>query len=726
MEELLKMSIQELWKSEKCREIKKLLSDEEFKKGAEKTITTEFCKKNGSLLPVEIKLHAVEVDRIIYGLVVARDITERKKAEEALHYRLSIEKLVTDISTGFINLSRIDLEKKILEALRSAGEFAKADRCYIYLYNHKKLIIEKIYEWCKEGVESQKKQITGLSIKPFPWLLEQVNNEYIYIPEIASLPAKASLEKEAWTALGIKSLLSFPMRSKDKFIGVFGFETIKTLKKWKKEDITLIKIIGELLVNVIEKKEAEEKNIRLATAVEQSAESVIITNWEGKIQYVNPAFEEITGYTFQEVRGQNPSILKSGKHDNNFHKNLWNTIKEGKIWKGHFINKKKDGTLYETESSVYPIKDSTGKITSYVSVKRDVTDKIKMEKQLRHAQKMEAIGTLAGGIAHDFNNILSGILGYTELAMYDLPEKSMAKLNLKEAVKAGYRAKELVKQILTFSRRTEEEKKAVQIGLIIKEALHLLKASLPSTIKIQQNIKAKSSIVMADPTQIHQIIMNLCTNAFHAMKGTGGVLKVILCNVEIDKSAENISPSIKVGSYVKLRVEDNGCGIKQEIIDRIFEPYFTTKKEGEGTGMGLAVVHGIIKSYGGEIIAFSRPGEGTAFDIYLPRVEDNSIDSEKTAKSSLPYGKEKILFIDDEIAIVDTSKNILKKLGYSVTGVTNSPEALDIFLQNPDKYDMVITDQTMPGITGSQLARKVMSIRPDIPIILCTGYSETN
>jgi len=476
---------------------------------------------------------------------------------------------------------------------------------------------------------------------------------------------------------------------------------------------------------VKEREQAEEERIRLVTAIEQAVESVVITDRDGTIQYVNPAFESIAGYARKEAVGQNPRTIKSGKHPKEFYEDLWNTITSGKVWRGHFINKKKNGTLYEEEATISPIKNISGEIINFVAVKRDVTEEIKLEDKLRQAQKMEAIGTLAGGIAHDFNNILSAIMGYTELAEYETPEGSNTRDKLKEVLKAAHRAKDLVRQILTFSRQGNQEQKPMQINHIIKEALKLLRASLPTTIEIQQNIELDTGIIKADPTQIHQVLMNLCTNAAHAMNNKGGVLEVGVRNVELEKKDMGLgSPHVPPGHYVRLSVRDTGHGMSAEIVDRIFDPYFTTKEKGEGTGLGLAVVHGIVKSYGGIITVDSEIGKGSTFNIYLPAIE-RKIEEEKGAKEAIPKGHQRILFVDDEPSLVDIGRKMLGHLGHEVIVRTSSLEALEAFRNNPERFDLVITDKTMPQMTGFDLARELKQIRTDIPIILCTGFSDT-
>jgi len=473
-----------------------------------------------------------------------------------------------------------------------------------------------------------------------------------------------------------------------------------------------------------ESKRAEEQLVLLATAIEQAAEGITITDKNGTIQYVNPSFERISGYAREEIIGQNHHILKSSKHDEAFYKAMWNTLSRGEVWTGYMINEKKDGTTYRVEASISPIRDNASTIINYVTIERDVTHEAELETQLRQVQKMEAIGTLVGGIAHDFNNILAAIMGYTEMALYDVPEGTAGRRNLEQVLKAGYRGKDLVKQIITFSRRSEQERRSMRVSPIVKEALKLLKASLPTTIDIRQNIETQSGMVLADPTQIHQVLMNLCSNAAYAMREKGGVLGVSLVDADIDSDgAEPSYPDLNPGAYLKLTVSDTGHGIDRAIMERIFDPFFTSKKPGEGTGMGLAVVHGIVKSYGGAIVVDSEPGKGSTFDVFLPRIEGDFFPEADSA-APMPTGNERILFVDDEEDLLDMVHQMLERLGYSVVAKTNSLEALEAFKAQPDQFALVITDQTMPHMTGADLAKELMRIRPDIPIILCTGFSE--
>ena len=476
-----------------------------------------------------------------------------------------------------------------------------------------------------------------------------------------------------------------------------------------------------ILRDITLQKQAEMMRDLLSTVIEQASELIIITNTNGDILYVNPAFENETGYKKKEILGKNPNILKSGKHGEAYYQNLWETISRGEIWKGRITNKRKDSSFYEEDATITPVKDIKGNIINYVGIKRDVTKEIRLEKQLFQAQKMESIGTLAGGIAHDFNNILSAIMGYTQISLMDIQDAKIKK-NLKKVLKAGNRAKDLVNQILTFSRQSEIKPRSVIVKNIVKEVIKLLRASLPSTIEIKQNINSNSS-VMADPTQIHQILMNLCTNAGYAMQEKGGTLTIELIDADINDGEINNYPGLTSKKFIKIRVSDTGSGMSQDVSQKIFDPFYTTKEKGHGTGMGLSVVHGIVKRYKGLIKLNTQLGKGSIFSVYLPAFESGKSHS-SNSEDQLLFGSERILFIDDEAFQTDLGKQLLEKLGYRVSIETDSVKALERFKQDPTAFDLIITDMTMPKLPGDQLSRKILSIRPDIPIILCTGYSE--
>ncbi|MFA6010782.1 MAG: ATP-binding protein [Desulfobacteraceae bacterium] len=364
-------------------------------------------------------------------------------------------------------------------------------------------------------------------------------------------------------------------------------------------------------------------------------------------------------------------------------------------------------------------------LSGIIQRNRMIEEKSKLESQLRQTQKMEAIGSLAGGIAHDFNNLLTPILGYTEMVLQDIPQDSPMANGLAQVMKAAELAKNLVRQILTLSRQSKYELKPLRMNLVVNEALKLLRSTLPSTIQIKNKVEESDRTVFADPTQIHQVIMNLCTNSFHAMKKTGGILAVSLKTVQIDSEHRHLQPlMLELGSYQVLEVSDTGMGMSKSVIEKIFDPYFTTKSKEEGTGLGLSVVHGIIKSYGGHITVYSEPGHGTTFHVYLPCSEESALPDTEKEISPIPSGNEHIMVVDDEKTIVDLVTAMLKARGYTVTGCVGSIEALGVFQENPNTYALVITDMTMPHLTGAQLAKALQSIRPNIPLIVCTGFSE--
>lgn len=377
-----------------------------------------------------------------------------------------------------------------------------------------------------------------------------------------------------------------------------------------------------------------------------------------------------------------------------------------------------------TDTNYFPhYEKGTGKISGYVVSVRDMTEYKRMEDKLLQSYKMEAIGTLAGGIAHDFNNILGAVLGYTDLALTMTKNEAVHEMIL-NVRGAGERATELVRQILTFSRQTEQEVTPLMVKPIVKEALKLLQASIPASISIEKEIKS-DGYIMGDPTQVHQIVMNLCTNAAHAMKGDGGCLKVSLTNVDIDADHVADHPGFGgPGRYLCLRVSDTGSGIPRKILDRIFDPFFTTKPEGEGTGMGLSMIHGIIKSYKGDISVYSQVDKGTQVRVFIPIIEPMATMEVSGADKPLPTGTERVLFVDDDAALADIGQRMLTKLGYQVTVRESSAEALRIFSQSPYQFDLVITDLTMPNMSGDKLAAEFIALRADIPIIIVTGFSE--
>jgi PAS domain S-box-containing protein len=446
-------------------------------------------------------------------------------------------------------------------------------------------------------------------------------------------------------------------------------------------------------------------------------------------EWVTGAFIGITGFTKEEVRSRGGWENLIYQDDISIPMGQLKALQNNQSTTVEYRIVTKNGDIRWMRDHARPVWGKVqGRLSHIFGAVEDITEqkraedeKIRLESQLGQAQKMEAIGTLAGGIAHDFNNILAAIIGYSELALPEAKKGTVLYNNLNEVIHAGGRAKDLVKQILTFSRQAHQELKPVQVNLLIKEAFKFLRASLPTSIEIHQDIQS-DSLVMADPTQIHQVIMNLCANAEHAMREKGGVLSVELTDVKIESDLSSEHSELKPGQYLKLTVSDSGHGMPSHLMDRIFDPFFTTKEKGEGTGMGLAVVHGIISRCAGTVKVSSIPGKSTTFMVYIPVVK-SQFESQAEYEEAVATGSERILLVDDELAIVNMGKQTLGSLGYEVTARTSSYEALELFKAKPDRFDLVITDMTMPNLTGDDLAKELIRIKPDIPIIICTGYS---
>jgi len=467
-------------------------------------------------------------------------------------------------------------------------------------------------------------------------------------------------------------------------------------------------------------KESEEKYRRI---IENTKDIIYSINPDGVIFFISKQ-ASLLNYSPQQMIGHNFEEFIHPEDLNRVRRKYLKTMETGEEFLASYRLIGKKGRVIYVEDFRKVIWDGN-QVIQLTGVLRDITTKHHLENQLRQSQKLEALGTLAGGIAHDFNNILSAIMGYTELVMMDIESNQKAKEKLNEVFKASIRAKDLVNQILTFSSQGDREQKPMNISLVLKEVLKLLRASLPSTIEIQKKIDCKNETIMADPIEIHQVMMNLCTNAAQAMGNNGGVLEVNLLDEEINTENKHEIQDLTSGSYIVLVVSDTGHGIKKDVIEKIFDPYFTTKRKHGGTGLGLSVVHGIVRSHGGSISVKSEVGIGTTFKVYFPKIEFHDDQFERTLEYPVPFGFEKILFVDDEQILINVNKEMLERLGYKVTTRTSSIEALELVKKHPDRFDLVITDQTMPNLTGIALAEEITKIRSDIPIILCTGFSKT-
>ena len=514
----------------------------------------------------------------------------------------------------------------------------------------------------------------------------------------------------------IRNLLAYPiLSSQGKSLGALFFGNKEG--GFSEEDELLLKAVSADALIAIEKAESLSQLQRFRQIIESAFDVVVITNQDGYIIYANPAFEAVTGYLKEEAIGKKLNILKSGYHDENFYKTLWNTLKAGKVWQGEFINKKKSGEIYYESATIFPI--YLEEELCYVAIKKDITKEKKLYEQLLRAQKMEAIGTLAGGIAHDFNNILTAVLGYSDIMLRMTKEGDPFYRPASIINTAAKKGADLAKKILMITRKDQLETRTVNINEIIRNSLELLERSIPKNIEIVLNLKENIPNIMADPSQIQQVIMNLAVNARDAMPD-GGRLTIETSVVEAENGSVNSISSDK-GEFLKLSISDTGIGMDLDTQRKIFDPFFTTKEPGKGTGLGLYIVHSIISNHNGFINLYSEPGKGTRFNIYLPITK--AAPTEKFEEDIDIRGTETILIIDDEPHIREMCKDILEPYGYKVLVAESGTEGIKIFKNKKDEISLVILDMIMPKMGGSEVFQALRTIKPDAKIVICSGYS---
>jgi PAS domain S-box-containing protein len=608
--------------------------------------------------------------------------------------QLCCEVLVKTLQAFFVRIWEAEDDSEYLRLVVSAGEYTRLD-----------------------GSHSRKKKENANKIsKIFQTRTAYVNNEITNDPLI--------IDQDWVRREGMRAFVGMPLFVGDNPIGVMA---VFSKKPFAELQIKGVRTVSDTISLWLEQKITYNnliKQTRLFEAIfNEVPNAFVFANPERKIQICNQGFTNMFGYSPSEVVGRKTELLYADKAD---------YISQGKIhfnsdaseqFEPYEINyRRRDGTEFpaETIATVVRLKDNN-ELIGYLGLMRDVTLRKEAEKHQRHMQKMEALGTLSGGIAHDFNNLLNAIGGFTDLTLMDMEEGSAQYANLSEVKKACRRAADLVKQILAFSRGTEDELRPMAVQHLVKEVVKLLSGTLPATIQVKQHIEP-CGMILADASQIHQVLMNLSTNAYNAMRQTGGVLEIDLRQVEITSVALNTPAP---GNFVQIIVSDTGCGMSDKVRERIFEPYFTTKNQDEGTGLGLATVHGIITAHGGKITVESAEGVGSTFKVYLPIIDTGEVEMEDDKVSpEFPEIKARVLFVDDVEFNVDLGKQILERTGCTVRGITASLEALDIFRRQPDDFDLVITDQTMPEMTGFDMAREMLQIRPNLPIIMVTGHSE--
>ena len=481
--------------------------------------------------------------------------------------------------------------------------------------------------------------------------------------------------------------------------------------------------ISGMILDITERKQAVEERIRLATAVDQAAESVIISDKRGTIQYVNPAFERLSGFTKEDIVGRNFRVLKSDTHDEDFYREMYRTISSGKGWAGQIGNRMKDGSLRQFETTISPIRDDSGAIVNFVSVNRDVTQEVALEAQLLQAQKMEAVGTLAGGIAHDFNNLLQVIQGYTEVLLHGVNEDPSHHEALQKIHRSAKRGAELTSQLLTFSRKVQSERRPLDLNQEVEQVKNLLERTIPKMIEIELHVDETPAIVSADPVQVEQAIMNLAVNAMDAMP-EGGKIIIEIERATLDERFCKTHLGARPGEYVLLTLSDTGHGMNKEILEHVFEPFYTTKEVGKGTGLGLAMVYGIVKTHEGYILCYSELDSGTTFKIYLPAlVQGGHWRETGEREDQLKGGDETILLVDDEEYIRELGVELLSDVGYEVLTANDGEGALELYRKEQQRIDLVILDLVIPGMGGKKCYEEILKVNPQAKILIVSGYS---
>lgn len=634
---------------------------------------TEALCADGTEVPVEVSLSRLDTTAGPLVYLALRDIRHRRRAEMALHESSETLRAVIQASPVAVNVLAPDGTVRLWNSAA-----------------------EQIFGWKAEEVLGQR----------IPFVPEEKGAEFEAILR-AALERKGLKGIEVWrkrkdgtpvlVSLSVAPLFDAQGRHMG-FVGVL-------------EDIT-------------ERKRIEEEHLRLVSAVEHTAECVVITKLDGTVVYVNPAFEPVTGYARSEVIGKNPRILKSGRQAPEFYRHLWATLNAGEVWTGCFVNRRKDGTLIETEAVISPVLDAAGRPAHYVAVERDVTQQRHLEEQLRQGQKMEALGRLAGGIAHDFNNLLTAITGYSDLLVSLLPADERSQGYLDEIRKAGRRAASLTQQLLAFSRRQTVEARVLDLNSVIRDMHNMLRRLIGEDLELVLDLAPALGPVKADPGQMEQVLLNLVVNARDAMP-EGGRVTISTADVQLAEADTAHHVEVAPRSYVTLSVCDTGCGIDPEILAHIFEPFFTTKDKGKGTGLGLAMVYGIARQSAGSVSVSTEKGKGTVFRVYLPRITGAS-DAGASGKSrqAARSGSETILLVEDDDVVRNLVRRVLESRGYRVLEARRGAEALDLVRAHGGPLHLLLTDVVMPEMSGRELARHVRGLHPRVRVLYISGYAD--
>lgn len=691
------------------------------------TFTTDHRCKDGNPLKVEVSCSLIDYEGGKAILAVARDLTERNRADMLLHRQNEYLKVLHETTLGLI--SRLDVGSLLQTIVTRAGYLVGTEHCFVYLKNSDGTAMDMLFQ---SGVYDC---FTHHPIHPGQGIAGKVwaTGEAIHVDDYCQWEGR--LPDQDRNVL--HAMAGVPLKTNDEVIGVLGLAFIDPSFNFNDEQIALLDQFGELASlaldnarlydaaqkELAERTKAEEQLRKLSYAVEQSPVSIVITDLNGNIEYANQHFSALTGYSQEELIGQNPRVLKSGLTTQAEYKNLWDTILSGHEWRGEFQNIKKNSDLYWELALISPIRNSNGDITHFMAIKEDISERKKMENQLRHSQKMEAVGQLAGGIAHDFNNILTAIIGYTTILQLKIPEDSPLKSTTDNILVSAERGASLTQGLLAFSRKTVSNPGRIDLNGILTRVDKLLIRLIGEDIRLITIPSEQPLPVLADSMQIEQVLMNLVTNARDAIL-EGGEITIKTELVNLDSNFIAAHGFGDYGQYALLTVTDTGHGMEADTVKHIFEPFFTTKETGKGTGLGLSIVYGIIKKHNGFILCHSLPGIGTIFHVYLP-IADSAEEPETIApqESSYRSGNEVILLAEDDDSTRELTKELLQEFGYSVIEANDGTQALELFQKNKKEIRLVILDALMPNMKGMDVYREIRTISPHQNVIICSGYS---
>jgi PAS domain S-box-containing protein len=663
---------------------------------------------------------AVAIENARLYEAVQRELAERKQAEEKIRQRnreLALLNRVIATSTA------PQKPEAILEiACRELAAAFNLHRVAAALLNEQKTEAEIVAEYCVAVPEQAAigQVIPVKSNRAFQYLLSHKGP--LIVEDAQNDPQMATM-CDLLRQCDIASVLLVPLVIEDQAVGSLCLGAAQP-RHFSPEEVSLAWSVADQVAGALALAQLAQTQQRLVAAIEQASESVVITDTQGIFLYVNPGFEQASGYSRDEVIGKDASCLSSGKHDAAFYDDMWATLHAGQMWHGRFINRKKDGSLYTEDATITPVRDENGSIINYVSVQRDVTHELQLEEQYRQAQKMEMVGRLTAGIAHDFNNLLTAINGFAEIARTKTAPDDPLRESLDRILSSGWRAADLVRQLMAFSRKQVVEPEVLSLNTVVADMDKLLRRVIGEHIELKTALAPGLWPVKADPAQVEQVIVNLAVNARDAMPD-GGRLTIEAANVVLDQDYAASHLDALPGEYVLLAVNDDGIGMSDEVKAHLFEPFFTTKGEGKGTGLGLATVYGIVSQSGGHIWCYSEEGRGTSFKIYLPRAQGVEAPARRFDQGGdLPLGSETVLLVEDEPAVRELAARVLRGQGYTVLEAPNGAEALGLARQRQGAVHLLVTDVVMPGLSGKALVAKLSSICPGLKVLFMSGYTD--